>query len=107
MEVPVARSLGGRTTVIDGLLTLVISLVGPTSGDWTMRVVSSPGMPRSPGALPGHRSTTTGTGGAPGDGRGDAQAPRPPRIRSARHRFMAVVLLPSARAQRPASQRSA
>ena len=44
-----------------GFVTLVISLVGPTSGDWWIRLVSCPLIPTSPGTFPGQTSITTGS----------------------------------------------
>ena len=46
-------------------MTLVISLVGPTSGDWWMRLFSWPLMPTSPGVFPGQRSMTRGSAANP------------------------------------------
>ena len=44
------------------------SFVGPTSGDWWIRLASRPLMPTSPGTFPGQRSTTSGSAAEVGAG---------------------------------------
>src|SRR5262245_41274245 len=48
-----------------GLLTLVMSFVGPTRGEGWMRLFSWPLMPTSPGVLPGQTSITRGSAANP------------------------------------------